>query len=186
MKIAQKENADELVCGAAALLHDLNRVMEAKTGKYVSDKESLPEVEKVLHKTEFPEEKIPLVLEAIANKKSRKFSVEGVKEQSLNAKILSDADQLEAIGAIGIARCFSYSEKNKRPFYIEGEDLKDRIYVEKDKSTSAIRHFYDKLLKLKDNMKTETGKKMAVERHKFLEEFLKHFFKEWKEANNEI
>jgi uncharacterized protein len=86
--------------------------------------------------------------------------------------ILQDADRIDAIGAIGIARAFNY-----------GGFRNNAIYIPPDQSgmnsKSTIGHFYDKLLKLKDMMNTTTGRKIAVERHSFLEKYLEQFYKEW-------
>ena len=89
-------------------------------------------------------------------------------------------DRLDALGAIGIARTFTYSGKKGRPIYDPGdnENFESKEYEEKGSKTS-ISHFYDKLLKIKDLINTETAKEIAIERHKFLEEFLKEFLDEW-------
>jgi uncharacterized protein len=83
--------------------------------------------------------------------------------------VLQDADRLDAIGAIGIARAFNY-----------GGFRNNAIYIPDNESPSTIRHFYDKLLLLKDMMNTRTGRSLAEERHLFLEVFLKQFFNDWK------
>jgi uncharacterized protein len=83
--------------------------------------------------------------------------------------VIQDADRIDAIGAIGIARAFNYGGFRNNPIYIPG--------AESDKST--IGHFYEKLLKLKDLMNTQTGRTLAVERHKILEIFLEQFYSEW-------
>jgi uncharacterized protein len=85
-------------------------------------------------------------------------------------KIIQDADKLDAMGAIGVARAFSYGGFRKNIIYAPVED---------EKVNSTISHFYDKLLLLKSMMNTDTAREMAVERHDFLEAFLKQFFKEW-------
>jgi uncharacterized protein len=87
--------------------------------------------------------------------------------------ILQDADKLDAIGAIGIARAFNYGGFRNNPIYIPGEKTEGN-------SKSTIGHFYDKLLKLKDMMNTETGLRIAIERHNILLNFLDQFYSEWK------
>lgn len=82
--------------------------------------------------------------------------------------VLQDADRLDAIGAIGIARAFNYGGYRNNPIHNPGDDSK-----------STIQHFYDKLLLLKDGMNTKTAKELAEERHEFLELFLREFYKEW-------
>jgi uncharacterized protein len=101
---------------------------------------------------------------------SNKNSYDGKKDPLL--MVLQDADRLDAIGAIGIARAFNYGGFRNNAIYIPGE-------ISDGKSKSTIGHFYDKLLKLKDLMNTETGRKLAEERHLYLENFLKQFYSDW-------
>ena len=97
---------------------------------------------------------------------------------SPEALIVQDADRLDAMGAIGIARAFAYGAKSGQMICHKG-DLNDRM---RDKgSGSTVAHFYDKLLVLKDLMNTKTGREMAEERHEFMQAFLCQFKKEWKE-----
>jgi uncharacterized protein len=96
-------------------------------------------------------------------------------------KIVQDADDLDAIGAIGIARTFAFGGANSTPIYIPGENLNfTKDFVDNPNCrTSTIAHFYDKLLKLKQNMNTKTGIRLAKKRNKVMENFLKQFFDEW-------
>ena len=110
------------------------------------------------------------------------FSVNfsGQKELSQEGKIVQDADRLDGIGAIGIARVFTYGGKKGHLIY----NPNDQICVSEEEyrktgSRTSISHFYDKLLKLKDLMNTDTAKMIAQERHQYLESFLQEFFKEW-------
>jgi uncharacterized protein len=100
-------------------------------------------------------------------------SQEKVSDKSVEFMIVQDADRLDAIGAIGVARAFNYGGFRNNPIY--DPDLK---------TASTIGHFYDKLLKLSDLMNTTTGRSLAEERHLFLEKFLEQFFKEWESGNN--
>jgi len=86
--------------------------------------------------------------------------------------IIQDADKLDAIGAIGVARAFNYGGFRNNAIYDPGD-------VTEEKASSTIGHFYDKLLRLKDMMNTETGRRLSGERHQFLEKFLREFYKEW-------
>jgi uncharacterized protein len=87
-------------------------------------------------------------------------------------RVIQDADRLDAIGAIGIARAFNYGGFRNNPIYFPGEETKNA-------GISTIGHFYDKLLKLKEMMNTTTGHKIAEERHEILEKFLQQFYSEW-------
>ena len=102
------------------------------------------------------------------------------KELSHEGRIAQDADRLDAIGAIGIARTFAYGGKKGKLIYEPSNNqlVDEKEYNEKGSNTS-ISHFYDKLLKIKDLMNTDTAKEIAIERHKFLENFLKEFLDEW-------
>ncbi len=95
--------------------------------------------------------------------------------------IVRDADRLDAIGAIGIARCFATGVKLDREIYNPRVKAKfHKTFKEyKTKKSTSINHFYEKLLLLKDLMNTKTAKKIAQERRKFMEQFLNRFFKEW-------
>ncbi len=98
----------------------------------------------------------------------------------MEGKIVQDADKLDAMGAIGIARVFTYGGKNGRLIYKPNDnELVSEEEYKKVGSRTSISHFYDKLLKLKDCMNTDTAKTIAQERHQYLEKFLQEFFKEW-------
>ncbi len=100
--------------------------------------------------------------------------------KTIEGKIVRDADRLEALGAIGIARCFAYGGYKGNPIYVPNLKVRNNLkFEEYKKESSQINHFYEKLLLLKDLMLTETGKKLALGRHEFIENYLKQFFMEW-------
>jgi uncharacterized protein len=101
--------------------------------------------------------------------------------KTLEGKIIHDADKLDAIGAIGIARTFAYGGANDREIYNPEEDPEQHGSFEAYKSSKShtVNHFYEKLLLLKDRMYTETGKQIAKHRHEYMEQFLDEFYAEW-------
>ena len=113
------------------------------------------------------------------------MSFKGIKSEnkflSLEGKCAQDADRLDAIGAIGIARCFTFGGFNGNIIYVP--NIHPRIGISEEDykkiNATAINHFYEKLLLLKDRMNTETAREIAEARHLFLKDFLKEFFKEW-------
>ena len=121
--------------------------------------------EKVLHCIEFHEE--------------YDFSEKGKTVSDIETLIVQDADNLDAIGAIGIGRTFMFHGSKGDPMWIPEKSFDRERYDESVEDITPIHHFKHKLLKLKENMNTETAKKMANERHKFMELFLQEFFDEW-------
>lgn len=176
--IAKKEkSADLFVVQLGALLHDIADFKfhdgDDKIGGEIADKwlKSIGvnklTIQKIVH---------------IVNNVSFKGVGVRSKMKSLEGKIVQDADRLDAIGAIGVARAFAYGGYKKRPLYSpEGKTRKHKSFTEyKRGSDSTIHHFYEKLLHLKNLMNTRTGKRLALRRHKFLEAYLREFYAEWK------
>lgn len=176
MLINKTEKADEFIIAMIVYLHDLfdhkfytGNIEEAleKTLKELGVYESISkeEIENIIYSC------VNLGFSAnIISKK--KLSKEG--------EIAQDADRLDAMGAMGIARTFAYGGKIGRPIHspANAELVNEEEYF-KNGSQSSINHFYDKLLKIKDMMNTNTGKIIAEERHRYSEMFLKEFFDEW-------
>lgn len=178
--IASKEKgADMLVVELAALLHDI-----ADHKFHGGDMEiGATEASKWLTSLNVDQKTTEHVADIV-----RHISFKSAKNKSqlstLEGYIVHDADKLDAIGAIGIARAFSYGGSRGRLIYDPAQPhLETYTYEEgKKKSSSAIHHFYEKLLLLKERMLTETGKQMAEDRHKFMELYLEEFYKEWDAA----
>jgi len=173
MRIARKENADLDVVGASALLHDIARAMEDEGKIEDHAAEGAKMARRILREVNFPEEKIEKVVQCIEVHRFKK----NVKTESLEEKILQDADRLDMIGAIGIARVFSRGGWQNMPIHDPSIPPKERY---DGRSLTSVNHFYEKILKIKDTLNTSTAKKIAEERHKFVEEFLERLFKEFK------
>ncbi len=173
--IAKKEKADLLVVELAALLHDI------ADWKFHSDDSLGPKLARQwLEKLQVKEEVISHVCEII---QEVSFKGSGVKSQmrTKEGMVVQDADRLDAIGAIGIARTFAYGGHKGREIY--NPNIKPEMHASfeqyKKSQGPVINHFYEKLLLLRDLMNTKTAKNLAEQRHKFMEEFLERFFKEW-------
>jgi uncharacterized protein len=174
--IAKKEHANLFVVNLGALLHD---IADAKF--HEGDETAGPEkAEKFLLTQPLDKTTISKVLNIIRFV-SFKNRDETPDEDSPELHVVRDADRLDAIGAIGIARAFSYGGYKKREMY--NPDIPPRLHMNKNeykKSASpTINHFYEKLLLLKEMMHTETGRQLAEQRHRFMEEYLQQFYAEW-------
>jgi uncharacterized protein len=165
-----EDKGDRYIIELAALLHDIDDKKFRKAGGVGAEQS----IKDLLNKFSVKEE---IINEVVSINKYISFSSGQIIEtKSDEFKIVQDADRLDAIGAIGIARAFNYGGFKNNPIYIPGKEK------EKEKGKmepSTIGHFYDKLLKLKELMNTSTGKDLAEKRHYFLEIFLTEFYSEW-------
>ncbi|MFH1276078.1 MAG: HD domain-containing protein [Candidatus Woesearchaeota archaeon] len=175
----KKEGGDKLVITVSALLHDIHRIIQKETGKFCSPKDSLPKIREILDKINLTEEQRKKVLHCIEFHEEYNFSTHGKTIFDIETLILQDADNLDAIGAIGIGRTFSFGGANDLTIWIPEKPFDRDTYEESENDPSTIHHFYSKLLKLKGNMNTKTAKDMANKRHKFMKLFLQEFFDEW-------
>lgn len=174
--ILQTEEADVLVCELTALLHDI-----ADSKFHDGDETIGPRIAgEFLQTVGLDVERIEQVQAIILNM-SFKASLGERSFHSKELEIVQDADRLDAIGAIGIARAFTYGGFKNREIYNPGIPVEQHLTKEAYKNTTAptINHFYEKLLLLKDKMNTATGKKIAEGRHYFMEDFLQQFYGEW-------
>lgn len=170
-RIAAEEGADQLIVQLAALLHDVDdRKLSPDT--WMDKRNALC----FMQKTGVDETVQREVLDIIA---SVAFSAGRVPE-TLEGKIVQDADWLDAMGAIGIARTFAYGGSRGRPMVDPEEQPRADMTCEEyaARESSSINHFYEKLLKLKDGMHTAAGKVLAQHRHDFMEAYLQEFFDE--------
>jgi len=172
-RLAQEEGADLDIVKAAVLLHDIARAMEDEGTIYDHAKEGAKMARKILEEVNYPKQKIAHVIYCIETHRFRK----GLTPKSLEAKILQDADRLDIIGAIGIARVFARNGWENNPIYDPSIPPKAKY---DGKSESAVNHIYEKLLKIKNTMNTRTAKKIAEERHRYVEQFLERLLKEWR------
>lgn len=160
LRIADEEGGDRVIIEIASLVHDVgdHKLYGSKeagrkvTCQVLADAGVLsPVLEQVLH-----------IVDTMS------YSGGQVPE-SLEGKIVQDADRLFALGAIGVARAFAYGGSRSRPLHVPGDES----------APSTINHFYEKLLLVKDKMNTRAGRAIAQQRHDFMEDFLKQFYDEW-------
>lgn len=179
LNICDKENGDRLIVGIAAFMHDIHRIMQNTSGKFVSPKDSLEKVREILNNTDLSQDKIDKICFCIEY--HEEYNWNGKNVEDLNTLILQDADNLDAIGAIGIGRTFLYGGAHNVKMYDENVPINDNNdYSEfKGDDPSTIHHFYHKLFKLKDNMNTKTAKEQAIRRTEYMKEFVKEFLDEW-------
>jgi uncharacterized protein len=172
-KLCKKEKANEKLILSAALLHDIISYPKSDKRSNLSSQKSSEESKKILKQFGFTSEEIKIVSEAIHD---HSFS-RGITPKTLEGKILQDADRLDAIGAIGIARVFTVGGSEKRSLY-NTEDPFCKTHTPNDKIWT-LDHFYKKLLKLESLMNTKTAKMEAKKRTAILKSFLS-------ELNNEL
>ncbi|MDO8650085.1 MAG: HD domain-containing protein [Candidatus Berkelbacteria bacterium] len=176
--IGTKEGADPFVVELGALLHDI------ADWKFHGEQAGGIAARQWLAQHEIEPRIVDHVCEIVDN-----ISFKGLGHsnsiKTLEGQVVQDADRLDAIGAIAIARAFAYGGAKSRSIYDPSvsldKPLTDKEYQQLNKQSdrSTIHHFYDKLLYLKARLNTKTARQLAVRRHKFMEDFLKEFFEEW-------
>ena len=175
--ISKGESVDELVVALGALLHDI------ADSKFNDGDDTVgPKIAgEFLMKQNVSTKVINHVIKIIENVSFSSNIDKTAAFKSKELEVIQDADRLDALGAIGIARTFNYGGFKNRALY--NPDIKPNLNLTKDeykKSTApTINHFYEKLLLLKDKMNTKTGRKIAEERHNYMVDFLKQFYAEW-------
>lgn len=157
--IGQKEKSDLFLVALAAWLHDVG---DYKLHDGIDRSEEL--ITQILKALNVNDETTKHVINIVSQVSFSK----GKSAESLEAKIVQDADRLDALGAIGIARAFAFGGSKHR-----------EIYNPQHPDGTSIQHFYDKLLLLKEKMNTAAGKSLAEQRHRYLEDFLQQFYGEW-------
>ncbi len=176
--ISKNEEVDVFVVSLGALLHDI------ADSKFHDGNDTIgPKVAReFLFNENIDSEIIEHVVNIIANMSFNKSLDGPLAFTSKELEVIQDADRLDAIGAIGIARCFNYGGFKNRALY--NPDIKPNLNMSKTeyKASTAptINHFYEKLLLLKDKMNTKTGRKIAEKRHDFMLQYLDVFYAEWR------
>lgn len=172
--IALAEGADTFVCELAALLHDMADE-KLNEDPFAAEQELV----RWLANCGISEQEADHIMEIIAM-----MSFKGGSRPPMRTKegqVVQDADRLDAIGAVGISRVFAYSGAKGRPIHDPSLPPRSNMTAEEYRNgrDTAINHFYEKLLKLRDLMNTSAGKELAAERHRFMEMYLEQFYAEW-------
>ncbi len=174
--ILEHENANRLICELAALLHDV-----ADSKFHGGDEELGPAIAGKFLEAQQVDTLVIKEVKLIIKNMSYKASLGQVHYHSKEMEVVQDADRLDAIGAIGIARAFNYGGFKNRalhdPTIMPEQNMSKEAY--KNTQAPTINHFYEKLLLLKDKMNTDTAKAIAQQRHNFMESFLEQFYAEW-------
>jgi uncharacterized protein len=185
-RIAEAEDADPAVVGAAALVHDLHRV---RGDGFTHPEETVPEIREILADAGVPDSLHDPVCHCVAVHEEYDFEDDPRTAETLEADVLQDADNLDAIGAVGVARAFQFGGAHgnrmwdpERPLPGEDEAYEKDAGVDNDDDDhgSTFHHVHAKLLRLHENMNTEAGREIAAGRHAFLEEFAERFEAEWR------
>lgn len=188
LKFAQKETANEDVVALIALLHDVDDY------KLFGEEnaENLTNAKSIMKKANVPNDIQNQVLESLKCIGYSKL-LKGFRPATIEGKIVSDADMCDALGVNGVLRVYKYSMKNEKPFFDKNifpiEDMTAEKYTRKC-ADSSVCHIFEKILKLKDLMMTESGKQEAQGRHQIIVDILYHLFEEenapeWTEYLNE-
>jgi uncharacterized protein len=179
LKLREEEGGDPLVIAGTCYVHDYHRVVERRLGSSraavdhaVVDKHIVA----ALDRAGFSTSLVATICDCVAFTDRYSFSGHALEAPGVEAAIVRDADNLDALGAIGVARAFIFGGVLGEPIWAEG-DAKE-VY-EAGPTTSIVHHFHEKLLKLKDDMITTAGRKLAVERHDFMVAFLDELMAEW-------
>ncbi|PED06883.1 HD domain-containing protein [Bacillus pseudomycoides] len=174
ISLSEKEGGDRFVIEMAALLHD---VADEKLNE--SEEVGMKKVSDWLEGLNVTEEENEHILHIIMNMSYK--GGHGGKVSTLEGKIVQDADRLDALGAIGIARTFAYGGAKGRLMYDPNIPPREEMTKEEYRKNDdpSLNHFYEKLLKLKDLMNTDAAKREAEIRHRYMEEFIEQFMKEW-------
>lgn len=177
--LQEKEGGDRIIIGISAFLHDVHRIMQNESGKFVLPKESINKVRNIISHIDLTEEQKDKICYAIEY--HEEYNWNGKNVNDINTLVLQDADNLDAIGAIGVGRTFSYGGAHNVVMYDDKVPLNEENNFSdaNGNDPSTIHHFYHKLFKLKDNMNTVTARKLAEERTNFMKIFVEEFINEW-------
>lgn len=177
-RLADAEGADFAVVGAAALVHDLHRV---RGEGFVHPRETLTTVREILETADFPAAEREAVCQCVEHHEEYEFAAGSAIEHdpTLEERVLRDADNLDALGAIGVARAIAFGVRHDQRLYDPDRAIDDS-YDRAKRDNAVIQHMHEKLLRLPGAMETETGRALAADRAAFVETFVETFEAEWR------
>lgn len=176
--LQSKEGGDIVVVAVSAFIHDIHRILESEQKRFVSPKESLPVVESFLDDLNITREQKQHILFAIEHHEEYSFGRDGVNVTDIESKILQDADNLDAIGAIGIVRTFKYGIAHNVIDYDPNVPLYQSEYDESVEDASTLHHINNKLLRLGEHMNTNSAKKLASKKTELMKQFMEMYIEE--------
>ncbi len=180
LRLQQKHGGNKFIIGVSALVHDVHRLLSEDFGQYYSPEASLPEVLEIISQANVPGHFYEAICHCVRYHEEYKFGPRGNPATDIETLILQDADNLDALGAIGLARAFAYGGAYDIAIWLPDVPLTQADgYIESATDASEVHHIHNKLLRLKDNMNTATARRIARVRHAYVKKFLDQFFAEW-------
>ena len=176
--LQEKEGGDRVIIGVSAFIHDVHRILQTQLKKYVSPHDSLPVVEEFLKDLPLTKTQIKKILHVVENHEEYNFSSKG-NVDDVESLIVQDADNLDAIGAIGLVRVIKYGVVNNCVEYDPTAPLAQNDFVEGVQDPSTIHHIYNKLVRLGEYMNTKTALKIAKKRAKIISQFVEMYVDEY-------
>lgn len=179
-EIQKHEGGNKKVVLIAALVHDIHRLMSNECGKFILPKESVGRVKEILLKSqiEITEEELAFILDIVAKHEDKSFN----ENESLESKIIKDADTLDALGKIGLKRTQTYCKVYNIPAYDPNFPLDAKEYIPDINPISTVHYIYRTMIPNGKNLRTETARKIALKNNKVLENFIKAQIKKSKKV----
>ena len=180
IELQKVEGGDLEVIAVASFIHDVHRIMQSEMGRFVDPKESLPKIRELIADLELTDKQKTHICHCIEFHEQYAFGKEKVSVKDIETLILQDADNLDAIGAIGLIRTIQYSTSKNIPIYLPDVPLYQNEFSETVHDSSCVHHINNKLLRLGKHMNTKTAKEMAEPKIKLMQDFIDMVVRDWK------
>lgn len=179
LKLNEREGGDKIVIAVAAYVHDVHRIIGAREKRFCPPQESLPMVGEIISDIDLSEKQREHILYAVAHHEEYAFASGGVTVKDIESKIVQDADNLDAIGAIAIIRSFKYGAANGMPEYDPSIPFYYSDYNENNNDKTTIHHLYNKSTRLGEYLNTPSAREIAKEKTKLIKDFINLYVKEY-------